>query len=78
MEILHLTSGEYRPTATLARHISGDKQHCFGAVTVTVHICGSYAHKEMDIHHFCIQLIIFPMYDPFIVMLVAVLGQECS
>lgn len=66
---LHHTPGEYEPCATLARHISGDKQCCSGAVTVTLHVRGSYVHKEMDVHHLCMQSSIFPMYDPFIVIL---------
>jgi len=37
---LHLILGKYGPTATLSRHVSGDKQCCSGAVTVTVHMCG--------------------------------------
>lgn len=65
---LYLTPSEYGPTATLARHIGGNKQCCSDAVTVTVHRGGSQAHKEMDVHHLCTQSIIFPVYDPFIVI----------
>lgn len=42
---------------------------CFAALTVAGHIRGLYVQKEMDRHRFCIQSIIFPMYDLIIVVL---------